>query len=295
MVLQRVFNKSNLNFEVEKRQLEYKGNKIDQWGTFRKDNDQYLAPVGRDYTVIQNNEIFKLPSLLIDNGTDIKFKESYAMDKGKRVYASFTLPKPIRIGRTDDIIETRMSITTMHGGGGLFAFLEAVRLVCTNGMTRAEKSRMISVRHSAGAPLKLEEAQKTLLGITAESEKFGNLMGVLAKKQLTTDNIQTVIENLFKDKKGDIYSSSARQNKARDILTRFEDNDGNAFPSQRGTAFNLYNAVTNYTDHGQTMRYNNQDDKEAILKKGILFGAGATFKFAALTEILNVLGLSYVK
>jgi len=292
MIFKTQFQKSKVNFKVEKRQLEYKGQPIEQWGTFRADTGQYLAPVGEKYPIIQNEEVFKLPSLLVESGEKLEFNKAFAMDNGRRIYASFKLPKPIRIGNTDDILETNIAVTTMHGGGGLYAFLEVVRLVCTNGMTRAEKSKMISIRHSSQAPVELKEAQKTLLGITNEAKLFGDLMNTLAKVKLTTAQVGTVIENLFKDKKGDIYSSTTRQNKARVILTHFDENDGDVFRSQRGTAFNLYNAVTRYTDHG--INYRAGDDKETAIRKGILFGAGAAMKHFALMEILKVTGVKYV-
>ena len=57
-----------------------------------------------------------------------------------------------------------------------------------------------------------------------------------------------------KDEKGEKVDTTRRTNILRDILTLYDDNDGNAFPEQRGTAYNLLNSITNYVDHERSSK-----------------------------------------
>ena len=62
--------------------------------------------------------------------------------------------------------------------------------------------------------------------------------------------MKTVLDRLFPGKKDENGKSSTRNdNILADVLRCYESNDRNQFPEQRGTAYNLLNAVTEYTDH----------------------------------------------
>ena len=64
-------------------------------------------------------------------------------------------------------------------------------------------------------------------------------------------------------------------------LKIYELNDGNAFPEQRGTSYNLLSAVTNYVDHE---RSSTKDDQRA---ESAMFGSGDALKTRALDLILE--------
>jgi hypothetical protein len=78
-------------------------------------------------------------------------------------------------------------------------------------------------------------------------------------------------------------SSTRRNNVLADILARYESNDGNAFPEQRGTAYNLLNAITEYTDHARSSRGGNGNGRV----ESAMFGSGERLKAEALDLILE--------
>jgi hypothetical protein len=68
-------------------------------------------------------------------------------------------------------------------------------------------------------------------------------------------------------------------------LAAYEKNDGNAFPEQRGTAYNLLNAVTEYTDHTRSTRGNGNGRSESAM-----FGSGERLKAQAVDVIVEAAG-----
>ena len=92
-----------------------------------------------------------------------------------------------------------------------------------------------------------------------------------------------------------IEESKVQQNKAITIVENFENNDGDVFKEQRGTAYNLLNAVTNYVDHSATVRV--QDNGELVIEReqlreqkraeSALFGQGDQLKAKTLDFILD--------
>ena len=71
-----------------------------------------------------------------------------------------------------------------------------------------------------------------------------------------------------------------RENTLASILNLFEYNDGNAFPEQQGTAYALFNSVTNHVDHDRT--------GTSERAKSAMFGSGDRLKVSAFNTILEI-------
>jgi hypothetical protein len=79
----------------------------------------------------------------------------------------------------------------------------------------------------------------------------------LAQRTLTREAMVAMLDRLFpktEREDGRAESSTRRENVLADILSLYESNDRNVFPEQRGTAYNMLNAVTNYVDHARSAR-----------------------------------------
>ena len=74
-------------------------------------------------------------------------------------------------------------------------------------------------------------------------------------------------------------SSKQRDTLVDSVLALYEINDNNAFPEQRGTAFNLLNAITNHVDHSKST------------PESAMFGSGDTLKTLALRTITDASSL----
>lgn len=106
-------------------------------------------------------------------------------------------------------------------------------------------------------------------------------LNMLATRKMTREAMVSTLDRLFpatKSADGKPVETTRRTNILGDILKLYESNDGNQFPEQRGTAYNLLNAVTEYTDHYRSAR--NGERAESAM-----FGSGDRLK----TQTMEVL------
>jgi len=284
--------KSGLNWEVNKEDiLDTRGNALPVQGTFRSDNNNFLGIVSENYAVIQNEELFRLPELLVKAGTDVQLDRAGEVDGGKLVHCRYALPKyRIDVMNVGDIMNTFLIASTKHDGKGSITFKAGVeRLVCTNGMTSMANHHLSSIRHTKGAFAKLPEMRKLVAMVGRELEDFAELADIFANVKLSMKDIREVLEDFFHtSEKSNLENSTRKQNQARAVLAIFESNDGDTFKKQRGTAWNLYNAFTNYADHNMNYRPSRNESEEQARTRGAMFGAGEVFKFYALQAVANM-------
>jgi hypothetical protein len=112
-------------------------------------------------------------------------------------------------------------------------------------------------------------------------------LNFLATRRVTREAVETVFDRLFPKPKAEDgaekESSTRRNNVLADVLAFYESNDGNAFPGQRGSAYNLLNAITEYTDHARSSRGGNGNGRA----ESAMFGSGERLKAQALDVILE--------
>lgn len=288
--------KSGLNWKVEKRPLfDERGNELRISGTFRSDNDFFLGAVTPNYTVVDNVELFRYPEKLIEAGENIKFAGAGTLNGGEGVFVRYKLPHVIDVKKEGDIIETELIVSTKHNGkGSVVNAVNSKRLVCTNGMTTSDKRLISNVRHSHSASDRLADARRAVVFIGEQVRNFEKLVDAFARVQLTMKDIGEIVTAFYyKDDNSNLLTSSIKQNQARMILSIFEVNDDNAFKSQRGTAWNLLNAFTNFADHRLNYRAGHDETDEQAAMRGKLFGAGQALKFRALQSIAQVVAKKY--
>lgn len=99
-----------------------------------------------------------------------------------------------------------------------------------------------------------------------------------------------VMDRLFPKPEGKDQNTTRRENILADVLSLYESNDNNAFPSIRGTAYNLLNAVTEYTDHYRTARITDAREGYSVDQaraENAVVGTGERLKTQALEVILE--------
>ncbi len=251
----------------------------DYYATVRKDTDQVLGVVGKDYQIVQNVDAFNFFDEITGNKDGICYETAGALGKGERIFITAKLPDYIKVGK-DDLIEQYLFLTTSHDGfGSIMAAFTPVRVVCQNTLNAAlhNRSNSIKIRHTASANDRLKEAHK-LLGITnrlaAELEQVFNYWSKISitdrevKRlvQLAMSPNKEVWENL---KNGKEYKlSSAFNNIVNNVMEYSLTSPTQQEATTKGTLFGAYNAVTGYFQN-----VSNYKDNECKLKS-ILFGTG---------------------
>lgn len=271
------------DFEVEKNQLEYQGKQIGAWGTFRKDNGAFLGTVGGDYQVIQHTEGFGLLDELVGQVDGAHYETMGTLDFGKVVWGQVDPNLSIHVG--DDESKIFLSFVTSHDGSKAFDIYEtAVRQVCHNTVRAGQLKKLantLRVKHTKHSAARIKNLTAEIQEIRTTAMSMQERLQFLVQKKVTKASLQTIMERLFPTKKTENgeESSTRRDNNIAEILGIYEDNDGNAFPEQRGTAYNLLNAFTNYTDHVRTSR-------NGLRAQSAVFGSGDKFKLDAMSAIL---------
>lgn len=277
----------NLDWQVEKEQLFDKNQKpVDSWGIFRQDNGLFLGSVGSAYTPIQNVNGLEWPDALLaaDTKGEAHYVAAGSIDGGKRIYTVARVPSmDITVG-TKDKSHGYLIFENGHDGGRSATIkLVELRLVCMNGSVRVENEGSIrTIKHTKGAPARLEAAKLDLLRLRESTEEIQHRMNVLARRKLRADHIDNVMKKLF----GENYIDSQnwrKQAQVQKVAELFSLNDNDAFPEQRGTAYNMYNAITNYVDNHRQMRELDAPPEQRV--EAAYFGSGVALKQKALTVI----------
>jgi hypothetical protein len=152
------------------------------------------------------------------------------------------------------------------------------------------------IRHSKKAMGKLADIKSLAQSAIVTADDIKAKFESLATKTMTKEGMTAIFDRLFPVKE-DSKIETRRNNILEEILGCYESNDNDAFPEFAGTAYNLLNAITEYTDHlrgvRQTEKRGNMTESN-IRAENALFGTGADFKESAFEVIYEVAqGLPY--
>ena len=283
------------SFVVIKSQLhDGLGRPVDAWGTFRWNLEdkinrkvgatQFLGTVGKDYTVIQHDEGFKSLDAVMRTADGAHYETAGVLGNGERVWALADLGLTAKIG--DDVQTGYLLFSTGHDGSMAHSYrLCFTRVVCANtlGAALGEKSKAaLTIRHTKNANRRLTDARAALDAMGDDVKRVEDRLNFLAGRKLNRESVTSIFDRLFPKKmdaeSGESTDTTRRSNILGDILKIYELNDGNAFPEQRGTAYNLLNAITNYTDHERSTKADGRAESA-------MFGTGDALKSRAMDVI----------
>lgn len=298
------------NFEVVKQQLQFFGHNVEGWGTFRVDDTPvkgaeqqaipmqinaeggprtiyltFLGQVGKDYTVIQHTTGFELLDSLVGQIDGAHYETMGTLDFGRTVWGQVDPNISIRVG--DDVSDVLLTFYTSHDGSRAAEVFETgVRAVCRNTIRLASLKRLgatLRVRHTRNAEKRVADWKTELAEIRGVALDMQEKLVWLAGRKVVKESLQAIMKRLFPPTRNDDgveESSTKRDNILASILAKYEDNDGNAFPEQRGTPYALLNSITNYVDHDRASRGDNRAE-------AAVFGSSDRLKTSALEIIME--------
>jgi phage/plasmid-like protein (TIGR03299 family) len=286
---------ANMNWEVVKEPLihPFTNEQLpDVYGIFRTDNNVMLGTVGNVYYPIQNKESFQFVDSLLEAENGCHFDTAGVLGKGERIFCSAKVPFEIAPNRCpDDKTGAFLMFTNSHDGKTkASAKLTTIRVVCNNTLNMAmndEGFGELTVKHSKRAVSQMEAAKKALQNTRMTVESLQKKFSILADRKLTSDSFSKCMESLWGS---DWNESKRKKNVSVQVSELFQDNDGNAFPEVKGSAYNLLQAVTNYVDHYKTVKMTDNKSgmtEELVRTENAVFGANSDFKTQAIDKILN--------
>lgn len=291
---QEAIEAAKLDWQVEKSPILY--NHAGQvktmprkYVTVRQDTGLPLGTVGSMYKPLQNVEAFRWFDQVTKDPNGPKYVSAGSLHGGRKVWVLAKLPSFIEVIDHDPIEEYLLFSNSHAGDKSVEVMWSAMRLACLNQLTaalrRGRESRF-AFRHIGEINTKVVKAQE-ILGIANQNhETLQESIQAMASYMPTDEEITRVLEKLLPPPSG--VSESLQNKKMHAAVTSlFKTGEYNTLPGVEGTAWGLYNAITEYSDHFKPVRPNLYDADEKRFESN-WFGKSAKLKGRALTAVLEL-------
>lgn len=164
----------------------------------------------------------------------------------------------IRIAGTDDISVAYVTIVNACDGTMSLTYLDHNhRIVCRNTFKMAwdesvlRKSALRPIKNTASIAERRDEANRNLPILLKGIAEFNEVANYLASVKVNTDFVKTVMKGLFPQTEKE---STRTKNQVEQMLRRIDSNDNNAIPQIRGTAWNLFNGISEFFQYDSTVK-----------------------------------------
>lgn len=241
------------------------------------------------YTIVQNSEAFEFFNSAIEDGAAC-IETVGALNNGSRVFAMAKLPdefEPI----PGEAMERYILLSTSHdGSANIMATFTTVRVVCWNTLNAAlEGSKnIVKIRHTKSAPKRIETAHKLLEQSEQYWEKLREAYSAMVLADMGRLDVIDFIANMFPGRKkkgpnGNVVEevSSRTQNNRDAVLNLFAGAAIGSNSKIAGTAYQAFQAVTQYIDHERSLRRNTDRWNASV------FGSGATMRQKAFDYLIG--------
>jgi phage/plasmid-like protein (TIGR03299 family) len=194
--------KAYLDWRVKKVPAKYEGKPVDgAYYTVREDTDAVLGVVGSQYSVIQNDWLFKLLEPVVNDGACL-YETGGSLMGGRKVWALAKLPQAHYIVK-DDRVDQYILVTIAHDGSLMFTALYTdVRVVCNNTLTTALNigggaHPVVRIKHTPGYRFQAQIAHKILGLSTKASAQAAIFFAELAAKSMNSVELTQFAKYLF--------------------------------------------------------------------------------------------------
>jgi phage/plasmid-like protein (TIGR03299 family) len=253
---------AGLNWSVEEKQLYSFDPATEKFvrckshkALHRSDNDDQLSVVGVGYEPLQNEKAFSFFDPFIESGL-ASFETAGALRQGKTIWILAKLNKaPIDIGRGDTVDKY---LLLSNGHDGLMAVrtgFTPIRVVCANTLAMSHntnESRLLRINHSKRVNDRLDQVREIINAADAKFEATAEQYRALAKADVDQKALEKYVEIVFDFKSIDAQRREIARTKAVENIQRlFETGYGANLKTANGTAWGLYNSVTQYLSYEQ--------------------------------------------
>jgi hypothetical protein len=213
--------------------------------------NDYMGMVGTDYPVIQVLEKFQCFQSFASEGL-IQFCDGGRYGKnGGKIFLQAKLAEDIVVNpEVGDIIQQKITFRSSYDRTlGNEVSISPMRLICTNGLTRAVDEKTYRFKNSKNSKPKFEEAE---LMIEAALNEYRNFNGFIDKllnsKKYDEKEVSEFVQKVYPlngvDKKSETKNAVKRMGLTETI------HSGLGQPEiQEMTAYKLFNGVTAFVNH----------------------------------------------
>jgi phage/plasmid-like protein (TIGR03299 family) len=251
----------------------------------RNDTGSIFQIAGSRYEPVQNSEALNCLDEIVKTG-QAKYVQGGYYKGGAVVWLRVKVPYDFDV-LPNDPIKTYLKLVNSHDGSHkLTVFPEVYRQVCTNGMHAwvQDHARTVAVKHTINCEKRfVTNAKEIYAEEIAYFQKQKEALQALARKQLTTLEIDSLIYQIFEadeGKRSDIPTKTKNQIERVQELVHV--GLGQSISGVQGTAYSVYNAVTEYVDYHRPTR-GDSENREYSAE----FGSGRDLRERAFELLLK--------
>jgi len=255
-----------LDWTVSKETVHHSDGSLvpDCYSVRRNDNKRSIGTVGNRYKPVQNFELARdLDELFAGELSGVlSFERGGSFGGGARVYMQARMPDALalRLFRGEDTSLPYLCFTdSKDGSTGLRMFPTSVRIVCRNTYAMAirqakNNANAVNLRHSGDLGEKRKAAIAAIRGMAQGVKEFHDAMHVLADKKLRAERIaELVASEILPPEEGKEHTKPAKR-KIETIMELIENGNGSEIYGVRGTAYGVFQAVTEFSNHYSPVR-----------------------------------------
>ena len=259
----------------------------------REDNKRALGVMSSKYQMIQNTEMFGFVDKMIGSGQAV-WDTAGSLAGGRVVFMQIELEGRLflKSNPQDQTIKRVLFFNSHDGSKALTGMITPVRVVCQNTLNAAlgSHSNSFKIKHTKNYDRKMDHAAKILGLANAYFDDLQTVMDTLDSKRVDLSYARGFVDALFPSAKEEIAKRT--ESRRDEVFSLFSGGMGN----NGETAWDLYNAVTEYVDHHSAgrMTATRLDKSEALANveqearfERAIFGSGAVLKQKALDLLLN--------
>ncbi len=263
-----------LDFTVQKqRLLTEKWLEVpDNFATVREDNNEVLGMVGKDYTIVQNRDVFSFFDQIVGSGKAI-YETAGCLGKGGVIFVTAKLPKEIVIGN-DGPIDNYLVLCSSHDGSmAITAFFTPVRVVCQNTLNAAfqNNTNRVYIKHTQNVKERFVEAAKVMGIHSIYLDNLEVAFRLLYDKRVSDLDMKSIVTRAFLNKEeiktlaltGNVELSTRKTNMVDGVVQYYH--QASEIDGIRGTAFGIYNAVAGYFQNVKNFRTDEVKMKSIVL------------------------------
>lgn len=237
-----------------------------------------LGVVGNRYTPIQDSDAFEFLNYLSDESGAV-FETAGALGHGERVFMSMKFPESMKLANGQDLVDNYIVAVNSHDGTTSFnVAVTPVRVVCQNTVRLALRTatNKISLRHTANATQKVQQARETLGIVFKYQEEFQREVDRLLAVDMSEQDFSKFVETLvpLPTRKDATQREIATIERKRGEITELWNAPTQA--NVKGTGWAAYNAVVEWSDWVKRIR--GEGDKDALRAERLILGIGEEIK-----------------
>ena len=267
---------------LEKTGIQITTNRTGRFAILRSDTAKTIGFVGEGYEVLQPSEMFDFME-----GVNVKgFETAGALKNGSVLFLTAPVGE-INVLGSGDITKTYLNfLNSFDGSIAAQVHMSGVRIVCRNTMNMSLSSangRTLKFKHTKSLHDRMSQAQNIMAAQALTEENLKVALETLATRKLKRQTYEDILSDIFPGE------ATRTKNVKVEVTDLFQNNDNNFVPEFKGTAYALYNAITNYSDHVRDVRITKASANEnPTLQRfeSALIGTGAELKMRALERIL---------